>query len=68
MTIVLNVKDMSCAHCQARIENTLKEQPGVESAEVSLEKARATVQAAAGTDAQALADAVSAAGYPSTVA
>ncbi len=68
MTIVLNVKDMSCAHCQARVENTLKEQPGVESAEVSLEKARATVQAAAGTDAQALADAVSAAGYPSTVA
>ncbi|MGI6110382.1 MAG: heavy metal translocating P-type ATPase [Eubacteriaceae bacterium] len=68
MTITLNVKDMSCAHCSGRVEAALKEQPGVKSAEVSLEKAQAVIQAEPGTDAQKLADAVSAIGYPSSVA
>lgn len=67
MDIKLHVSDMSCAHCQGRVEKALLEQPGVESATVNLEKAEALIQVKPGTSAQALADAVSAIGYPAEV-
>lgn len=36
-TIVLNVKGMSCGHCQAAVEGELGKLPGVESASVDLD-------------------------------
>lgn len=32
----LNVKGMSCAHCQARVEQALRDVPGVHRADVDL--------------------------------
>lgn len=68
MKIVLDVKDMSCQHCVARVEKTLMDQPSVIAAKVDLEAGKAYVEAAKDTDPQALAELVTAAGYPTTVA
>ncbi len=43
MTQEFNVEGMSCVHCQSRVEKTLRQLPGVESATVDLGKATATV-------------------------
>src|SRR5574337_149693 len=59
----LQVTDMTCASCVARVEKALKAVPGVEAASVNLATERATVQAGAEVRAEALADAVRQAGY-----
>jgi copper chaperone len=68
-TVTLKVNGMTCAGCVRSVKKVLEGVPGVRSAEVSLERAEATVEldparAAAGGDAvAALKAAVEAAGY-----
>ncbi|MEN6459850.1 MAG: cation transporter [Syntrophomonas sp.] len=42
-TSVINIIGMSCQHCKAAVENTIKIIPGVYSVEVDLEKGNASV-------------------------
>jgi copper chaperone len=72
-TLTLKVNGMTCGGCVRSVKKVLESVPGVRSAEVSLERAQATVllDAAAGSPAilAALRAAVEAAGYeaaPST--
>lgn len=63
--IALQVEDLSCASCVGRVEHALLAVPGVVSAQVNLASGNATVGVLAGvTDAQALAQASTSAGYP----
>jgi len=57
----LKVSGMTCNHCVAAVSKALAKVPGVESADVSLEKAQAVVKGSA--DAQALIAAVKEEGY-----
>jgi len=57
----LKVTGMTCNHCVMSVTKALKKVPGVETAEVSLEKAQAVVKGSA--DAQALIEAVKDEGY-----
>jgi P-type Cu+ transporter len=70
-TLDLQVQDMSCASCVARVEKALRNVPGVEVAEVNLATGRARVQASASVPADMLAEALPAAlsraGYPAQV-
>ena len=66
-SVRLSVSGMSCAGCASRVESVLRDLPGVESAAVNLALERAEVRWADGGDAGALADAVTAAGYPARV-
>ncbi|GAB3628104.1 copper-translocating P-type ATPase [Pandoraea terrae] len=59
----LPIEGMTCASCVVRVEKALQALPGVESTAVNLATEEATVQASAGMDAWALADAVRKAGY-----
>ena len=59
--ITLKVTGMTCGHCVAAVTKALQEVPGVESADVSLEKGQAVVQGAA--DPTALIEAVKEEGY-----
>ncbi|PPB82208.1 Cu+-exporting ATPase [Albidovulum inexpectatum] len=61
----LRIEGMSCASCVGRVERALKALPGVIEAEVNLATNSARVRHLAGVvSAQALADAVTRAGYP----
>jgi Cu+-exporting ATPase len=62
-TFHLPVTGMTCASCVLRVERALKKVPGVVDASVNLATEDATVQAAAGVGAAALAEAVRRAGY-----
>jgi copper chaperone len=42
-TTVINITGMSCKHCKAAVENTVKIIQGVDSVEVNLEKGTALV-------------------------
>lgn len=59
----LSISGMTCASCVGRVERALSRQPGVLAVSVNLATERARVQAVTGIDAQALLNAVSAAGY-----
>src|SRR5690554_2221767 len=59
--VSLAVEGMSCASCVGRVERALQAVPGVEAAAVNLATERATVRGTAA--AQALVDAIGAAGY-----
>jgi Cu+-exporting ATPase len=63
----LNISDMTCASCVARVEKALKQVPGVLSAEVNLATEMAEVKVVGGavTPAQLIA-AADKAGYPAT--
>ena len=62
--ITFGVEDMHCAHCQAKVAETLKAIKGVKKVEVSLENKTAVVTVRAGkVDEKALKDAVVAAGF-----
>ncbi len=63
-TTTLMIEGMSCQHCVAAVTKALQSVPGVESAQVSLDEARATVSGDAPQ--QALLDAVQRAGYVAT--
>lgn len=66
MEINFKVEDMSCNHCVNRVKTILEEQPGVLNAQVNLEKGEATIECEPGTNLEAIAKAVTAAGYPTT--
>lgn len=67
-TVVLNVEGMTCNVCPITVKKALETVDGVSSAEVSLEAAEATVvYDDSKTNPQALADAVTEAGYPAMV-
>src|SRR5450759_419791 len=57
------VAGMTCASCVSHVEQALNHVPGVSGANVNLATQRAEVEFAGGADAQAIADAVAAAGY-----
>ena len=44
MKTVIKIKGMTCGGCRMSAENALKRVPGVSSAEVSLERAEASVE------------------------
>jgi copper chaperone len=57
----IKVTGMTCGHCVAAVTKALQNVPGVQAADVSLEKAQAVVKGSA--DAQALIKAVKEEGY-----
>lgn len=61
----LKVSGMTCNHCVMAVTKALGKVPGVESADVSLEKAQAVVKGSA--DAQSLIAAVQEEGYEATL-
>ncbi|MDE1147933.1 MAG: heavy metal translocating P-type ATPase [Azospirillaceae bacterium] len=61
--VELAVAGMTCAACVARVEKVLRRQPGVVAANVNLATERATVSLVDGSDAAAVAAAVTRAGY-----
>ena len=61
MSTTLKVDGMTCMHCVAAVKKALEQVPGVESAEVSLDKARAVVTGDANV--QAMVAAVKEEGY-----
>jgi copper chaperone CopZ len=61
MSTTLKINGMTCMHCVAAVKNALAQVPGVETAEVSLEKAQAVVTGQA--DVQAMVTAIKEEGY-----
>ncbi|MCB1772508.1 MAG: cation transporter [Gammaproteobacteria bacterium] len=61
MSTTLKVDGMTCMHCVGAVKRALEQVPGVETAEVSLEKAQAVIVGDA--DVQALISAIREAGY-----
>lgn len=59
----MSIEGMMCPHCEARVKKALEEVAGVKTAEVSHEKNSATVTASSSVSAEALAKAVTDAGY-----
>jgi len=67
-TTVLDVQNMTCASCPLTVRQVLKNQPGVQDAKVSLEKHSAEVKFdPSKAQPEQLANAVSEAGFPTTV-
>jgi copper chaperone CopZ len=65
--LTLAIEGMSCGHCVARVKQTLAAAAGVHVEDVSIGKASLTFDTAATTP-DAIAAAVSAAGYPARAA
>jgi len=65
-TVILTVAGMKCPHCAASVKAALEKIRGVK-AEIDLEKAEAAVSCPEKTDADALAAAVTEAGFPASV-
>jgi copper chaperone CopZ len=61
MSTTLKVNGMTCMHCVAAVKKALEQVPGVQTAEVSLEKAQAVVTGDA--DEQAMVAAIKEEGY-----
>ncbi len=67
-TVVIQVEGMKCPHCQKHVETALKAVNGVKKVTVSLDDKTAEVAFVPGkTDAAALVQAVTAAGYVATL-
>ena len=62
-TLSLEVTGMTCQNCVRHVTEALKEVPGVNSVDVSLEGKKATLVVGDGFAQQAAVDAVSEAGY-----
>lgn len=62
MKKIIEIKGMTCEHCQARVEKVLNAIDGVE-AKVELKKNRAVVNLKKDVDDQTLRDTVTEAGY-----
>jgi copper chaperone CopZ len=62
MKKIIEIKGMSCGHCQARVEKVLNAIDGVE-AKVDLKKNRAVVNLKKAVDDKTMSDAVTEAGY-----
>jgi copper chaperone len=65
--VSLTIGGMSCAHCVARVKQTLAALPGVRAEDVSIGAATVSFDASL-ESADAIANAVSEAGYPARVA
>ncbi|WP_028709903.1 heavy metal translocating P-type ATPase [Paracoccus pantotrophus] len=63
----LAIEGMTCASCSGRVEKTLAALPGVTTAQVNLATGSATIRHSPAVAPQALADAVTAKGYPAQV-
>jgi copper ion binding protein len=62
--VEIKISGMSCAHCAARVEKSLKSVEGVEEAQVDLEKGKATIEYDSNqVELSKLEDAVEEAGY-----
>lgn len=59
----IRVDGMTCNNCVKHVNEALLEVPGVESVEVSLEKAGATIKSAVAIDIEAIRTALDEAGY-----
>ncbi len=62
-TIELTVEGMTCGHCTARVEKTLKELPGVSDAKAVLETGLVTVRTDGTTSRESMASAIEEQGY-----
>ena len=62
MKKVVEIKGMSCEHCQNRVEKGLNALPGI-TAEVSFKKGRAVISVAGEWNEEAVTKAISDAGY-----
>jgi copper chaperone CopZ len=60
---VINIKGMTCGHCEGRVTAKLLEISGVTAVVANSEKANATITADAPVDAQSIDTAVRQAGY-----
>ncbi|MCP5414604.1 MAG: cation transporter [Chromatiaceae bacterium] len=65
MSTTLKVNGMTCMHCVGAVKKALEQVPGVETAEVSLEKAQAVVTGDA--DVQTMVAAIKEEGYNAEV-
>ena len=65
-SVVINIKGMMCAHCEARVKSALEALADVKNADVSHENGTAVVEVAEGTDLSVLKKAVTDAGYKVT--
>jgi len=65
MKKIIEIKGMSCGHCQARVEKALNEIDGVE-AKVDLKKNRAIVTLSKEVPDQTMSSAITEAGYEVT--
>lgn len=66
--ITLSVQGMTCQHCERRVKKAIEALAGEGAAQVSAAESRAVVAPANPVDPAALAEAVTKAGYPATVA
>lgn len=64
-TYIFNVQNMKCGGCVSTVEKALEACPGVISYEVSLENQSANVVAQ--TDAETIAEAITASGFPASI-
>jgi len=62
MKKIIEIKGMTCSHCQARVEKALNAIEGV-TAQVDLKKGRAVVESSGTVDDETFAAAVTQAGY-----
>lgn len=62
-TLLLNVPDMTCGHCQASVEKALSAMPGVTRVSVDLPAKRVSVEANATVSVEQLAAALDEVGF-----
>lgn len=68
MKQTFSIKGMSCQHCVARVEGTVKELPGVQKVKVNLKKENGVVKFDdSQIDGAAIAEKITAAGFPTEV-
>lgn len=68
MKQTFSIKGMSCQHCVARVENTVKELPGVQKIKVNLKKENGVVKFDDSViNPGTIAETITAAGYPTEV-
>lgn len=67
-TLLLNVPDMTCGHCQASVEKALSAMPGVTRVSVDLPAKRVSVEADAAVSVEQLAAALDEVGFTGEVA
>lgn len=68
MDINLKIEGMTCGGCKAAVERILKAQPGVSAVTVDLANGSAAIKADTNSTPQALAAAVTGAGYEAQIA
>lgn len=68
MKQTFSIEGMSCNHCVAKVEAGIKELPGIQKVKINLKKGNGVVKFDEGqVDATAIAEKVTATGYPTQV-